>query len=72
MKKHLHSFFDEADKLLCEQMPSAAFLGDTVEELPQSVASLKPLYEPNERFRFLHECAIIEFKGTLYTSLKAQ
>ncbi len=61
-------FFDEADIALAEKMPSVRFLCDTVKELSPDIAKLSRIYDPNETFRFLHECALIEFKGTLYAS----
>ena len=66
--KHLHPFFDEDDVRLCGQMPSVSFLSDRVEDIPEDAATLSRLYDPCDRFRFLHECAVIEFKGTLYAS----
>lgn len=61
-------FFEEKDVDLAKKMPACRFLSDSVRELPDSVATLSRVYDPNDRFRFLHECAVIEFKGTLYAS----
>ena len=67
-KKHILPFFDEASAALAKKLPSISFLKDSVRELSIDVCTLSRVYDPNERFRFLHECAVIEFKGTLYAS----
>ena len=61
-------FFDAKDIALAEMLPSMHFLSESVEEISPDAASLSRIYDPSERYRFLHECAIIEFKGTLYAS----
>ena len=64
----LHSFYEFEDILLATKMESARFL-DLCECIEGSGISYVHVHDPGEEFgRFLHEAAIVEFEGVLYTS----
>ncbi len=63
-----HSFYREEDLRLAEQYSQMKFLADELAELPSDPADLIYVHEPDDRFGFLHEAAIIEYHGILFAS----
>ena len=66
----LQALFDEEAQRLYSSLEKRRFLGDiapfSFEKSPQITCS--EVHAPSEDYRFLHESAIISFKGTLYAS----
>ena len=66
-KAYLHDFYSFNDILLSAKMPYMSFMDENVKEIEADVtASL--IHKPDDKFGFLHEAAIIEYKGVLYAS----
>ena len=63
------NYFDEKDRKLHDLMEEIRLLPD---RMPDAVASpdivTREVHYPTSEYRFLHEAAIISFKGVLYTS----
>lgn len=63
-------FFKENDQKLFSMIPEQKFLGD-IDPFALTLSDAVSTYEvhrPTDEYRFLHEAAIIEFKGVLYAS----
>lgn len=63
----LHDFYDFHDMLLATKMAGIRFMDDNMAELDLNTETIS-VHEPDERFAFLHEAAIIEYHGVLYAS----
>lgn len=63
-----HDFYTFEEMLLASRLGSIKFLSENQTLVPSSVIEKHNVYEPNDRFSFLHEAAIIEFGGTLYAA----
>lgn len=63
----VHEFYGYNDILLATKMDSIRFLDEELKEITQDVQSF-PVCVPDERLKFLHESAIIEYHNTLYAS----
>lgn len=63
----LHPFYSCEDILIATRFPRERFLREPLTKLTNRVAH-SAVCEPDEQFSFLHETAIIEHKGVLYTS----
>ena len=63
----LHRFYDFDDILLATNMPSASFMDKNILDTDFN-AKIISVCEPDDRFGFLHEAAIIEYHGVLYAS----
>jgi len=61
-------FYDENDIQLARMLPSSSFLADPVRSIPSDCVQTYWVHKPDDRFQFLHESAIIEYKGILYAS----
>ena len=63
------NYFDEKDRKLHDLMEEIRLLPD---RMPDAVASpdivTREVHYPTSEYRFLHEAAVISFKGVLYTS----
>ena len=66
-KVFLHPFYDDADRLLAGKMDSCRFLSPDIRTIDREIPSAAVCL-PDDRFRFLHEAAIIEYHGVLYAS----
>ncbi len=64
---HLHGFYDFYDMLLATRLSNISFLDDNITELNLDIPMIL-VHEPDDRFGFLHETAIIEYHGVLYAS----
>lgn len=60
-------FYTFEDMLLATKLENLSFMADNVLELERKFETVS-VYEPDEKYSFLHEAAIIEFKGVLYAS----
>lgn len=65
--KFIHEFYTNDDILMVTQMECLSFLNKDIEKITQNVESI-PVCIPNNHFKFLHETAIIEYRGVLYAS----
>ena len=63
----LHGFYGFHDMLLATKMASIRFMDENISELDLHTEMIS-VHEPDERFGFLHEAAIIEYHGVLYAS----
>lgn len=63
----LHSFFDFDDMLLATNMPSIDLTDKNMADIDLN-AEIISVCDPDDRFEFLHEAAIIEYHGVLYAS----
>ena len=63
----LHDFYDFHDILLATKMASVDFMDENIVEIDLNTEMIS-VHEPDERFGFLHETAIIEYHGVLYAS----
>ncbi len=63
----LHEFYDFCDMLLATNLQNFSFLNQDVVSTEFSANAIS-VHEPDERFGFLHETAIIEYHGVLYAS----
>ena len=66
----MNRYFTESDRELLGMLDSVSFLGDMDPfslEMTDKIAAYE-VHAPTEDNRFLHEAAIIEFKGTLFAS----
>jgi len=64
---HLHDFYEFNDILSAKKYPFLSMMGPTQQELDLPFEKIS-VQEPNRQFRFLHEAAIIEYRGVLYAS----
>lgn len=64
----IHGFYKYDDFLSASFMPAISFLSDTVEKISNPGFTVVSVKEPDEKFKFLHEAAIIEYHGVLYAS----
>jgi len=62
-----HDFYDFHDMLLATQMPSIRLVDENIAETDWD-GKMISVYEPDDRFGFLHEAAVIEYRGVLYAS----
>ncbi len=63
---YFHSFYNYEDILLAGSIPSKSFIGTLTD--PKTSVKRECVTVPTDEFGFLHETAIIEFKGVLYAS----
>lgn len=61
------NFYTFEDMLLTTRLENLSLMADDLLELERKFETVS-VYEPDERYSFLHEAAIIEFKGVLYAS----
>ena len=66
-KTPVHEFYCFEDLLAASRMPSLSLLENLMEQAAVDTAPIA-VHLPDERFRFLHEAAIIEYHGVLYAS----
>jgi len=64
----IHGFYRYEDFLFSSLIPSVSFLHPDIEKLSNKNISVISVKEPDEKLRFLHEAAIIEYHGVLYAS----
>ena len=67
----MFDFYDEADRRLSALLPKRHFLCDSVNPFrlpPCKGIKTYPVEMPDEEYSFLHEAAVIRFKGVLYAS----
>lgn len=64
----IQKWYSIEDIKLALRLPSANFFEEKPKELPSELAEKLLVHHPDEQFNFLHEAAIIEFKGVLYAS----
>ena len=62
-----HEFYTFEDMLLAVKIPNVHFMASNVTVCPGEFDEIS-LQEPDDRFGFLHEAAIIEYHGVLYAS----
>ncbi len=65
---YIHEFYEDEDLLLAADMPAISFMNPEIEKVSNQNVSVVSLHEPDEKFGYLHEAAIIEYKGVLYAS----
>ncbi len=63
----LHDFYDYNDILLAVKMSGIGFIDKNISKFKHD-AEVVLVHEPDDRFGFLHEAAIIEYHGVLYAS----
>lgn len=63
----IHEFYDLNDIFLAMNMPSKRFLSKNLTDV-EFKFTVQDICVPDEEFAFLHEAAIIEYKGVLYAS----
>ena len=63
-----HEFQREDDRKLTELLDSVRFLPPVGAEKLQIPFDRVIVREPDDRFGFLHETAVISYKGVIYTS----
>jgi len=63
----MHPFFGEADRLLAEKMDCCRLLAPDIRTIVREIPSVS-VCVPDDRFRFLHEAAIIKYHDVLYAS----
>ena len=61
-------FFDLEDFKFGNMIESVSFLSDNLKTISSENVEKVSVFEPDDKFAFLHEAAIIEFKGVLYAS----
>lgn len=64
---NFHDFYDYDDMLLAVKIGCTKFLNKDIRIITQDIPSI-PVCVPDNNFKFLHEAAIIEYHGILYTS----
>jgi len=60
--------YDLDAMLLANMVDSVRFLSDDIKTVSGENIEKVSVFEPDDKFNFLHEAAIIEFKGVLYAS----
>lgn len=64
----IHEFYELDDMITAVNMPSLRFLGKDIADIDASLFERTQIYQPDATYSFLHEAAIIEFKGVIYAS----
>lgn len=64
---YLHSFYDFHDILLATKLHYVSCIDENIKELGVDFETIS-VHEPDNKFGFLHEAAIIEYNGVLYAS----
>ncbi len=64
---HFHQFYKYDDMLLATKMRCIKFLNKNIKKITQDIQS-RPVCIPDNKFKFLHETAIIEYHDVLYAS----
>jgi len=64
----MHGFYDEKDRAAAAKMPCISFLHPEMKEISRSCVTAVPVFLPEEGKKFLHEAAIVEYRGVLYAS----
>ena len=67
-KVFFHPFYDLEDMLLAVRYETCRFMEQPPVPVSRDCIRTYSVSEPDERFSFLHETAIIEWKGVLYAS----
>lgn len=62
-----HHFYDFEDMLLAVKLQNLNFIDPNITKYNFNFENFK-VYEPNEKFGFLHEAAVIKYHGVLYAS----
>lgn len=65
---YLHDFYEYEDILFAADMPAASFIDPEIQKVSGENVSAVSVHKPDEKMRFLHEAAIIEYHGVLYVS----
>ena len=65
---YVHEFYSEDDIKLANIMESVSFRNGSFTEIKKDNIKNYSVYDPNEIYSFLHEAAIIEYKGVLYAA----
>lgn len=65
--KHFHKFYDYNDMYLLTKTKSIKFISRNIREITQNIQT-SHIFIPDNNFKFLHEAAIVEYKGVLYAS----
>jgi len=65
--KFIHPFYGFDDILMSLKMENVKFLGEETKKIKQDIQTVS-VCVPDDRFKFLHETAIIEYHGVLYAS----
>ncbi len=63
----IQTYYEYDDILFASKTESIKFLGDDIIEISPEVQSVS-VCEPDDTFKFLHESAIVEYHGVLYSS----
>lgn len=64
----MHDFYELEDMITAAKMQSIRFLSEDIADIETSVFERTHVNLPDNKFGFLHEAAIVEFKGVLYAS----
>ena len=64
----IYPYHRPEDILLGSKLDSVEFLSPNLQDLTHLNIEAIPVFTPDDSFKFLHEAAIIEFKGVLYAS----
>lgn len=64
---HFHDFYKYDDMILASKMDNLRFLDENIQNVEQDI-KVSSVYIPDEKFSFIHECAIVEYHGVLYAS----
>ena len=67
-KKIYFDYYTDKDICLTNRMNSMRFLYDAEERLLENGFETCRVFEPDEKYRFTHGTAVIEFKGVIYAS----
>lgn len=65
---YVHDFYEYEDILLAAQMPTVSFMDSAIQKISNKNVSVISVHKPDDKLRFLHEAAIIEYHGVLYAS----
>ena len=64
----IYHYHRPEDIALGNKLDSVEFLSPNLQDLTHLNIEAIPVFTPDDSFKFLHEAAIIEFKGVLYAS----
>lgn len=64
----IYDFHSLSDILLGTKLRSYRFLSDKITEIDNTAVQCYTVFEPDEKFKFLHEAAVIAFKDVLYAA----
>lgn len=64
----VHDFYEYEDILLAAEIPAVSFADREIKKISNKNVSVVSVYKPDEKLSFLHEAAIIEYRGVLYAS----